>query len=87
MSAARRRLIAYVRAARPGLDPDPVDAVLRVITPLRGPDEDRFGLWRRDGVLTFAGHNLFKHAPRLGEMLADAALDGPVDPLLRPRAA
>jgi sarcosine oxidase len=85
--AARRRLIAYVRAAMPGLDPQPVDAVLRLITPLRGPDEDRFGLWQRDGVLAFAGHNLFKHAPRLGEMLADAALDGPVDPLLRPRAA
>jgi sarcosine oxidase len=82
--AARQRLIAYVRAALPGLDPDPVDAVLRVITPLRGPDEDRFGLWRRDGVLAFAGHNLFKHAPRLGEMLADATLDERVDPVLRP---
>jgi sarcosine oxidase len=87
VGASRRRLIAYVRAAMPGLDPDPVDAVLRVITPLRGPDEDRFGLWRRDGVLAFAGHNLFKHAPRLGEMLAEAALDGPVDPLLSRRAA
>ena len=83
---ARRRLIAYVRAAMPGLDPDPVDAVLRLITPLRGPDEDRFGLWRRDAVLVFAGHNVFKHAPRLGELLADAALDGRVDPLLRPPA-
>jgi sarcosine oxidase len=84
---ARRRLVAYVRAAMPGLDPAPVDAVLRLITPLRGPDEDRFGLWERDGVLAFAGHNLFKHAPRLGELLAGAALDGAVDPLLRPRAA
>jgi sarcosine oxidase len=84
---ARRRLVAYVRAAMPGLDPAPVDAVLRLITPLRGPDEDRFGLWERDGVLVFAGHNLFKHAPRLGELLAGAALDGTVDPLLRPRTA
>ena len=72
--AARRRLIAYVRAAFPGLHPEPVDAVLRLIAPLRGPDEDRLGLWERDGVLAFAGHNLFKHAPRLGELLADAAL-------------
>jgi sarcosine oxidase len=85
--AARRRLIAYVRAAFPGLDPAPVDGVLRLITPLRGPDEDALGLWRRDGVLAFAGHNLFKHAPRLGELLADAALDaGPPDPRLRPPA-
>jgi sarcosine oxidase len=85
--AARRRLVAYVRAAMPGLDPAPVDAMLRVIAPLRGPDEDRLGLWERDGVLAFAGHNLFKHAPRLGELLADAALgDGPPDPVLRPPA-
>ena len=85
--AARRRLIAYVRAAFPGLHPEPVDAVLRLIAPLRGPDEDRLGLWERDGVLAFAGHNLFKHAPRLGELLADAALsDGPPDPRLRPPA-
>jgi sarcosine oxidase len=85
--AARRRLIAYVRAALPGLDPQPVDAVLRLVTPLRGPDEDRIGLWHRDGVLAPAGHNLFKHAPRLGELLADAALsDVPLDPRLRPPA-
>jgi glycine/D-amino acid oxidase-like deaminating enzyme len=85
--AARRRLIAYVRAAMPGLDPDPVDGMLRLITPLRGPDEDALGLWQHDGVLAFAGHNLFKHAPRLGELLADAALgDGPPDPRLRPPA-
>jgi sarcosine oxidase len=84
--AARRRLVAYVRAAFPGLDPEPVDGVLRMITPLAGPDEDRFGLWTRDGVLAFAGHNLFKHAPALGELLADAALGRPPDPLLNPRA-
>jgi sarcosine oxidase len=85
--AARRRLIAYVRAALPGLDPEPVDGMLRIIATLPGPDEDALGLWRRDGVLAFAGHNLFKHAPRLGELLADAALgDGPADPRLRPPA-
>jgi sarcosine oxidase len=84
---ARPRLIAYVRAAFPGLDPEPVDGVLRLIAPLHGPDEDAFGLWRRDGVLAFAGHNLFKHGPRLGELLADVALgDGPLDRVLRPPA-
>jgi sarcosine oxidase len=86
VSAARRRLVAYVRAAFPGLDPEPVDTMLRIMAPLAGPDEDRIGLWERDGVLAFAGHNLFKHAPRLGEMLADAALSGAIDPRLRPPA-
>jgi sarcosine oxidase len=84
VSDVRRRLIAYVRAAFPGLDPEPVDAVLRMITPFRGADEDRFGLWTRDGVLAFAGHNLFKHAPALGELLAGAALGDEPDPLLAP---
>jgi sarcosine oxidase len=87
VGAARRRLVAYVRAAFPGLDPEPVDVMLRIMAPLAGPDEDRIGLWERDGVLAFAGHNLFKHAPRLGELLADAALSGgPPDPRLRPPA-
>jgi sarcosine oxidase len=81
----RRRLVAYVRAAFPGLHPEPVDAVLRMITPFPG-DEDRFGLWIRDGVLAFAGHNLFKHAPALGELLAGAALGDEPDPVLAPPA-
>src|SRR4051812_19513946 len=38
----------------------------------------------RDGVLAFAGHNLFKHAPALGELLAGAALGDEPDPLLAP---
>jgi sarcosine oxidase len=86
VSAARRRLVAYVRAAFPGLDPAPVDGMLRLIAPLRGPDEDALGLWERDGVLAFAGHNLFKHAPALGELLAAAALGDAPDPVLRPPA-
>ena len=84
--AARRRLVAYVRAALPGLDPEPVDGVLRLIAPLRGPDEDALGLWARDGVLAVAGHNLFKHAPALGDLLAAAALGDDPDPVLRPPA-
>ena len=84
VSAARRRLVAYVRAAFPGLDPDPVDGVLRLIAPLRGPDEDALGLWARDGVLAFAGHNLFKHAPALGDRAA--ALGDDPDPVVRPPA-
>jgi sarcosine oxidase len=84
--AARKRLVSYVRAAFPGLHPEPVDGVLRMITPFAGADEDRIGLWSRDGVLAFAGHNLFKHAASLGELLAGAALGEPPDPVLSPPA-
>jgi sarcosine oxidase len=84
VTAARARLIAYVRAALPGLEPHPVDGVLRLTTPLRGLGDDAFGLWARNGVLAFAGHNLFKHAAVLGQLLADAALGGEPDPVLRP---
>ena len=79
----RARLLAYVRAAFPGLEPHPVDAVLRLTTAL-AHDEDAFGLWERDGVLAFAGHNLFKHGPMLGELIAAAALGDEWDPALRP---
>jgi sarcosine oxidase len=84
LTAVRARLLAYVRAAFPGLEPHPVDAVLRLTTALRGLGDDAFGLWERDGVLAFAGHNLFKHAAMLGELLAGAALGGEPDPVLRP---
>jgi sarcosine oxidase len=87
VGAARRRLVAYVRAAFPGLDPDPVDVMLRLMAILPGTHEDGFGLWQRDGVLAFAGHNLFKHAPSLGDLLADAALGGAPDPVLSPPPA
>ncbi len=87
VGAARRRLVAYVRAAFPGLDPEPVDVMLRLMAILPGTHEDGFGLWHQDGVLAFAGHNLFKHAPSLGELLADAALGGAPDPLLSPPPA
>jgi sarcosine oxidase len=84
MGDARARLLAYVGAAFPGLEPHPVDTVLRLTTALAGRGDDAFGLWERDGVLAFAGHNLFKHAPVLGELLADAALGRVRDPVLSP---
>ena len=87
LRAARARLRRYVRAALPGLVPEPVDAVLRLTTTLRGRPSDAFGLWRHDAVLAFAGHNVFKHAPALGELVAGAALGEPPDPLLRPEPA
>jgi sarcosine oxidase len=83
LSGIRARLLAYVGAAFPGLEPHPVDTVLRLTTELTGLGDDAFGLWERDGVLAFAGHNLFKHAASLGDLLAGAALGEAWDPVLR----
>lgn len=70
----RERIISYVRRALPGLDPRPVDEVLRLTTTLPGLREDGFEVWRDGPVVALAGPNLFKFAPVIGEQLADAAV-------------
>jgi len=70
VSEARRRIVAYVQAAFPGLDPQPVGEVLRLTTRLDGGGEEDFALWREGPVAAFAGANLFKFAPVLGPRLA-----------------
>jgi sarcosine oxidase len=66
------RIVAYVRAALPGLDPEP--AGVRLCVPTELPDgPDRFEVWAGGSVLALAGDNLFKFAPWLGRMLAAAA--------------
>ena len=52
-------------------------------TVLAGHSE-ALGLYRADRVAAFAGGNMFKHAPALGPMLAEAVLEGRVDPRLAP---
>lgn len=79
LTAARARIVAYVRAAFPGLDPDPERAVVRYTTTLDGRDDDAFGLWRAGPVAAFAGGNLFKFAPVLGTRLAAALLGEDVE--------
>jgi sarcosine oxidase len=81
VSAARRRIVAYARAAFPGLHPDPIGEVLRLTTTLPGRGDDAFSLWRDGPVGAFAGGNLFKFAPVLGVRLADAMLgeDSPLE--------
>ena len=74
VGVARERILAYVRSAFPGLDPEPVDGVLRLTTTLRGREDDAFGLWREGPVAAFAGGNLFKFAPLLGPRIAAAVL-------------
>jgi sarcosine oxidase len=77
VSAQRARIIAYVRHALPGLDPEPVDELLRLTTTLPYHPEDGFEVWRDGPVVAVAGPNLFKFAPVLGERLAQAVSDEP----------
>ncbi|MGH9062138.1 MAG: NAD(P)/FAD-dependent oxidoreductase, partial [Acidimicrobiales bacterium] len=72
VAAQRDRIVAYVRRALPGLDPEPVDAVLRLTTTLPAHPEDGFQVWRQGPVVAVAGPNLFKFAPVIGERLAAA---------------
>jgi hypothetical protein len=76
LSDARRRIVAYVRSAFPGLDPEPVGEVVRLTTRLEGREDDAFAFTQAGPVAAFAGGNLFKFAPVLGTRLAGALLDG-----------
>jgi glycine/D-amino acid oxidase-like deaminating enzyme len=76
------RVRAYVERALPGLDPEPIDTITRPLTILPW-HPDAFALWEADAALFFAGHNLFKFAPLLGDLLAEARR-GTVPPELRP---
>jgi sarcosine oxidase len=71
VSAQRRRIVDYVTRALPGLDPRPVDEVLRLTVTLPDHPEDGFNFYRQGPVLAVAGPNLFKFAPVIGEQLAD----------------
>jgi sarcosine oxidase len=77
------RVRDYVERALPGLDPEPIDTITRPLTILPW-HADAFGLWEAGAVLVFAGHNLFKFAPVVGTLLADACLSGEVPPELSP---
>jgi sarcosine oxidase len=75
-----RRVIAYVRRVLPGLDPEPESLRLCLATALPG-GRDAFQAWQREGVTALAGHNMFKFAPVIGELIADAVQDGIPEPL------
>ena len=85
LAAVDERTRAYVARALPGLDPEPVDVRHCWTTTLPWGD-DGVAVWRRDGLFTLAGNNLFKHAPVLGRVAARALEAGEVPALLRPAA-
>jgi sarcosine oxidase len=76
------RVQGYVEKALPGLDPEPIDSITRPLTILPW-HPDAFAIWEAGAVLVFAGHNLFKFAPVLGDLLAEACR-GRIAPELRP---
>jgi glycine/D-amino acid oxidase-like deaminating enzyme len=79
----RRRACAYVRAALPGLRPEPIHDVTCWVTRLPW-GSDGVAAWTTNAITTIAGNNLFKHAPAVGELLADAVCAGDVPEILRP---
>ncbi len=85
LAAVTDRAAAYVRAALPGLHPEPRGLRHCWVTSLAW-HEDGIGVWQAEDVLLVGGDNLFKHAPALGRALADAALGGALPDGLRPAA-
>jgi sarcosine oxidase len=77
------RLSAYAERAFRGLDPEPVGLRVCVTTALPW-HRDAFACWTAGPVTLFAGNNLFKHAPALGRLLADAVSSGRIPALLAP---
>ena len=70
VSNQRARILSYVCEVLPGLDPEPVDAVLRLTSTLPKYPDDGFELCREGPVIALAGPNIFKFAPVIGERLA-----------------
>jgi sarcosine oxidase len=85
IGAADDRAAAWAAEALPGVDPTPVDHRHCWVTELPW-HEDGVGVWEAGPVHFLAGNNLFKHAPALGEALAEAALGAPLREELRPGA-
>jgi sarcosine oxidase len=85
IAEADDRAAAYAAKALPGVDPTPVGHRHCWVTELPW-HEDGVAAWEAESVHFLAGNNLFKHAPALGEALAEAALGGALREDLRPAA-
>ena len=85
LAALSERASAYVARALPRLDPEPLEYRHCWVTELPW-SPDGLAVWQEDSIFFVAGHNLFKHAPALGDALAQAALEGQLGDELRPEA-
>lgn len=81
-----RRIEHYVERALPGIAPRARAVRLCLVASLPS-GSDSFAAWRRGPILFFAGHSLFKMAPAIGELLADAAQSRAFHSLLVPDPA
>ena len=75
--------VEYVGSALPGLDPTPREIVHCWVTTLPWGD-DGMAIWRDGPVVVMAGHNLFKHAPVIGEALTQTVINAAVPHDFRP---
>jgi sarcosine oxidase len=85
IGTADDRAAAFAARALSGVDPTPVGHRHCFVTELPW-DEDGIGVWEAGPIHLLAGNNLFKHAPALGEALADAALGAELRADLRPES-
>lgn len=85
LAALADRACTYVARALPRLDPAPVEYRHCWVTELPW-SPDAFAVWEADSMFFVAGHNLFKHAPVIGDLVAQAALEGTLTNDLRPEA-
>jgi sarcosine oxidase len=85
LAAVARRTVAYANAMLPGLEPTPSQARHCWVTELEWGG-DAFAVWSVGGAHFLAGHNLFKHAPAIGEALAATALGEAAEIDLSPNA-
>jgi sarcosine oxidase len=83
LTAIARRTEQYAKRAFPGALGAAIETRLCLATPLASGDDD-FRAWRRDGVTYLAGHNLFKFAPIIGELLAGSADRAPLPEIFVP---
>ena len=77
------RVRDYVERGLPGLVPEPIALRPCWLTVLPW-HPDAFAAWQAGPVVVFAGHNLFKFAPTLGQLLAEAAQTGRIPAPLSP---
>jgi glycine/D-amino acid oxidase-like deaminating enzyme len=74
---------AYVRRALPGLGPS-TGAVVRCLTTTLADHPERLACYRAGAVSLLVGGNLFKLAPALAQVLADAVLEDRLDAVVAP---
>lgn len=83
LAESMERTARYAETALPGLDPSRAVPFQRWVTELPWAT-DGLAVWQSGEAFFVAGHNLFKLAPALGQVLARAVAEGSVESGFRP---